>query len=108
MTGISDMLIIAWVGGLVLSIIGWVFLYFFLSGVVRRGIDQSVIREQTDDIEDYHKAMLAIESQKLALLRMQTQMLQEQAARGQSGPAPDPATVTFAPNRSSVAARGGL
>ena len=99
MTGISaqDVMSIVWVAGALLSILFWVFMYFFLSAVIRRGIDQSCIREQTDDIEEYHKNMLAMESQKLALLRMQNQMIQEQIAQRRSRSTPEPETAVFRP-----------
>ncbi|MFT8705369.1 hypothetical protein [Bifidobacterium aquikefiricola] len=55
--------------GILLFILWLVFLYFFLSAVIRRGIDTSVLRDQTDELEEYHRNMLSLESQKLELLK---------------------------------------
>ncbi|WP_369342698.1 hypothetical protein QN216_08090 [Bifidobacterium fermentum] len=65
--------LIATIIGILLFVLWWVFLYFFLSAVIRRGIDKSVLRDQTDELEEYHRNMLSLESQKVELLKYQRQ-----------------------------------
>jgi hypothetical protein len=71
--------VIAILVGMLLFVLWWVFLYFFLSAVVRRGIDRSVLRDQTDDLEEYHRNMVALESQKLDLMRFEAQLAQDRS-----------------------------
>lgn len=78
--------VIAALIGVVLFILWWVFLYFFLSAVIRRGIDRSVLRDQTDELEEYHRSMLALESQKLDLMRFQAQQVQSESQETKSFP----------------------
>ncbi|MFT9110526.1 MAG: hypothetical protein ABF453_09280 [Bifidobacterium psychraerophilum] len=78
--------VIAVLIGFVLFVLWWVFLYFFLSAVIRRGIDRSVLRDQTDELEEYHRNMLALESQKLDVMKFQVQQVQSEAQETRSFP----------------------
>lgn len=86
MNQLLGMGIISFVIALVGVILWFVFLYFFISAIIRRGIDTSVLRDQTDELEEYHRNMLALESEKIELLRMRYQQPMSQPQQQFSSP----------------------
>lgn len=78
-----DYIVIIIAGTVAAVVLFWIFLYFFLSAVIRRGIDNSMLKYQVEESEEYHEKLLALERQKLQVMQVQAQLQSQAQARDQ-------------------------